>query len=300
MTSRTRDGRDDAPAQAFFSLAPWWLPLIFAGVVLGISFGFFPSLGNSSAAAAAFVKAFTPIIHFASVVGAAILAAVAIIQFFAQRKSAQRLVAPEAGDPEFMVSTGTRLSAYARPTAWSLDLLRELEWKRFEELAAAFYREAGLRSETIRCGADGGIDATLYEEGKADPVAIVQCKAWNSRMVGVAPVRELLGVMTHNKVGRGVFLTTGTFTAEAVAFAKSNPIDLVGGADFLALILKLDHGAQRRLLAFATEGDYRTPSCPSCGIKTVWRESGRGNFWGCPKFPRCRTRFHMGNLVAAD
>ena len=48
----------------------------------------------------------------------------------------------------------------------------------------------GFRSETIRCGADGGIDAKLYEGDAKEPTAIVQCKAWNSRAVGVKPVRE--------------------------------------------------------------------------------------------------------------
>jgi hypothetical protein len=83
-----------------------------------------------------------------------------------------------------------------KPTAWSLELLRRIEWKRFEELTAAFYRAIGLRSETIRCGADGGIDAKLFKGDSPDPTAIVQCKAWNARPVGVKPVRELLGVMT--------------------------------------------------------------------------------------------------------
>jgi restriction system protein len=42
-----------------------------------------------------------------------------------------------------------------KPSQWSFDLLQQIEWKRFEELCAAFYREIGLRSETIRCGVNG-------------------------------------------------------------------------------------------------------------------------------------------------
>lgn len=179
------------------------------------------------------------------------------------------------------------------PSTWSLELLRRIEWKRFEELSAAFYREIGLRSETIRCGADGGIDAKLFKGDSSEPVAIVQCKAWNSRPVGVKPVRELLGVMTHQNIPEGIFVATGDFTKEAIEFAKSNPIDLVSGSTFMGMIQKLSAEQQEKLLAVATEGDFTTPTCPSCGIKVVWRKSERGDFWGCSSYPRCRQVFHV-------
>lgn len=51
---------------------------------------------------------------------------------------------------------------------------------------------------------------------------------------------------------------------------------------------RLPAAAQLQLLAFATEGDYTTPSCPSCGVKMIKRESKRGVFWGCRHYPRCR------------
>ena len=178
-----------------------------------------------------------------------------------------------------------------KPTTWSLDLLRLIEWKRFEELAAAFCRELGLRSETIRCGADGGIDAKLFQGDTKEPTAIFQCKAWNARSVGVKPVRELLGVMTHQKVPEGIFLTTGDYTSEAMEFAKTNPIDLLDGPAFLGMIQRLPAEVQQRLLAVATEGDFTTPTCPSCGIKMVWRDSDRKSFWGCHNYPRCKLKF---------
>lgn len=181
----------------------------------------------------------------------------------------------------------------ARPDEWSLDLLRRIEWKRFEELCAAFYREVGLRSETIRCGADGGVDARLFEGDAEHALAIVQCKAWNSRRVGVKPVRELLGVMTHQGVGKGLFIATRDFTAEAVEFARANPIDLITGVDFMSMIRQLSVEGQQRLLAVATEGEFTTPTCPSCGIKMVWRSSDRRGFWGCSRYPMCRHKFFV-------
>jgi restriction system protein len=177
----------------------------------------------------------------------------------------------------------------SRPLAWSLELLQQIEWKRFEELVAAYLREAGYRVDTTRCGADGGVDAKVYKGD--DLIAIAQCKAWNSRPVGVKPVRELLGVMAHERVGSGLFFATGDFTAEAIAFAQANPLTLVTGRELLANIAKQPAEAQARLLACATEGDYRTPTCPSCGIKMVERDGGGKRFWGCRNFPRCRQTF---------
>lgn len=185
-----------------------------------------------------------------------------------------------------------------KPTEWSLELLRRIEWKRFEELTAAFYREIGFRSETIRCGADGGVDAKLFQGNAQESTAIVQCKAWNARPVGVKPVRELLGVMTHQKIGKGIFITTADYTNEAVQFAKANPIDLVNGPKFLGMIRKLSEDARRRLLAVATEGEFTTPTCPSCGIKMVRRNSERADFWGCSNYPRCKQRFFMKTEAA--
>jgi restriction system protein len=163
-------------------------------------------------------------------------------------------------------------------------------------LGAAFYREIGLRSETIRCGADGGIDAKLFQGDSLEPVAIVQCKAWNSRSVGVKPVRELLGVMAHHKIPKGIFLATGEFTNEAVAFAQDHSMDLVSGPAFMEMLAKLPDEGRQRLLQVATDGDYTTPTCPSCGIKMVVRHSERGDFWGCSNYPGCKQKFFRGNL----
>lgn len=174
---------------------------------------------------------------------------------------------------------------------WTIEALKALEWKRFELLCAKYYELTGFRSETIRCGPDGGIDVKLYRVDPSKPIAIVQCKAWNGSQVGVAPVRELLGVMTSEKVGRGIFLTTSTFTKDALAFAETNPILLLDGSTFLKKIHDLPEAAKQELIKFAFAGDYSTPTCASCGVKMVRRESRRGPLWGCVNYPRCKCHF---------
>lgn len=178
-----------------------------------------------------------------------------------------------------------------RPDTWSLELLRAIDWKRFEELCAEYFRLCGFRAITQSHGADGGIDIRLC--AASDPtkvVNLVQCKRWNDRPVGLRELREFLGVMTANKLQRGTFVTSSTFNAEGAAFAASNKIHMLDGEEFLKRILDRPVADQQRLLEVATEGDYLTPTCPSCGIKLVKRQNGKdgSEFWSCSTFPRCR------------
>ena len=176
-------------------------------------------------------------------------------------------------------------------TALSLDLLRAIEWHRFEQVCAAYWRETGMDATITPFGADGGVDVELRQVGADTPEALVQCKAWNASQVGVKLVRELLGVITDRKVERGIFMTTGTFTTDAAEFARGNRLELIDGSDLVRRIKALPVDAQARLLALATDGDYVTPTCPACGIKMVLREGKDGTraFWGCRNFPKgCR------------
>lgn len=179
--------------------------------------------------------------------------------------------------------------------AWSLELLRALEWRRFEILCRAYFEKRGFRSKTTRFGADGGVDIHVYEEGTDTPI-LVQCKAWNTYRVGIKPVRELLGVMTIENVRKGVLITTGRFTSEARDLAAQvKGLALIDGEDFLQRIYSLNAEDRGDLLRLATEGDFTTPTCPSCGIKMMLRESRKDGspFWGCSNYPRCKQTFSI-------
>jgi len=182
-----------------------------------------------------------------------------------------------------------------KPTEWSIDLIRDLEWKRFEDVCQQFYEKKGIRSETTALGPDGGIDIRLYQDDSGAPTSIVQCKAWGERYVGVKPVRELLGVMTHEKIGKAFFMTSGSYSDDAKTVAQANRITLIDGTMLLMMIQRLPADERDSLLAFATEGAYTTPTCPTCGVKmkAVEGTAGRPDFWGCRNYPRCRQKLGM-------
>ena len=86
---------------------------------------------------------------------------------------------------------------------------------------------------------------------------------------------------------------TGPLSGMASTLA---PLSWIALCTFGALALKvrdLPLEKQAALLAIAFDGDFQTPSCASCGVKMVARESRRGAFWGCTHYPRCRTTLQM-------
>jgi len=170
-----------------------------------------------------------------------------------------------------------------RPDAWTLELLRTIDWKRFEAVCAEYFRLCGFQATMQRRGADGGIDIGLHAPNEPSKVAnIVRCTQ-SGKPVGPKALRELLGVITAAKVPRGVFVSSSVFTYEAAQFAAQHPIHLLDGPGLLAKIEERPVADQQRLLAIATEGDYLTPTCPHCGVKMVQRQRRKDDseFWAC-------------------
>jgi len=180
----------------------------------------------------------------------------------------------------------------AKPDAgpWSALLLKQLEWRRFEELCAACFEMEGYVARVARTGADGVVDIHLCAAGSDKPSILVQCKAWDAYRVGIEPVRRLRAAMTASRIAEGMLVSSGRFTPEAADYAGKQSIRLVDGTAFLARLAALPPEKSLALLKFATLGDYLTPTCPSCSIKMVSRKSTRQGrkFWGCRNYPQCK------------
>jgi restriction system protein len=173
---------------------------------------------------------------------------------------------------------------------WSFELLKHLEWRRFEELVAAYYEALGYTAEISHSRASGAVDIGLCAAGADKAAIIVHCQPWNAYRVGTKAVRELRAAMTAAGAVEGVLATSSRFTQEAVALAAKENVQLIDGANLLARLAALAPEKTHGLLEFATQGDFLTPTCPRCSIKMISRRStheGR-KFWGCPNYPRCK------------
>ena len=180
-------------------------------------------------------------------------------------------------------------------TTWGPAVFAAIEWRRFEAVCELMFGQAGFETKSQSHGADGGVDIWLHSRNAEGPVAVVQCKHWQGKAVGVKEIREFFGVMASHQLKRGTYATTSTYTADAAQFAKDNGINALDGKALLALITKRTSEQQQALLAVAYEGEYWRPTCASCGIKLVERKPAKGGagFWGCSNYPRCKSRLPM-------
>jgi restriction system protein len=190
--------------------------------------------------------------------------------------------------------TKTRMQPQ-RATTWSPAVFAAIEWRRFEAVCETLFAQAGFQTRSQSHGADGGVDIWLHSANAQGPVAVVQCKHWQGKAVGVKEIREFFGVMASHQLKRGTYATTSTYTADAQQFAKDNGISALDGPALLALIAKRTPEQQQALLAVAHEGEYWRPTCASCGIKLLERTPTKGGatFWGCSNYPRCKSRLPM-------
>lgn len=195
-------------------------------------------------------------------------------------------------DPSIGASQSAALSKIDT-RKWTPQLLKQLEWRRLEELCAAYFQALGFRTSIAQSAADGGVDIHLIAQGAERASIVVQCKGWDAYRVGIKAARELRSAMALAKVGEGVLVTSGRFTQEAIDYARKENIQLVDGAELLAKIAALPPEKALALLKFATQGDFLTPTCPSCSIKMVSRKSTKEGrkFWGCRNYPRCKHTF---------
>jgi restriction system protein len=182
----------------------------------------------------------------------------------------------------------------ARQRRWTKRVFADIEWRRFEAVCESLFAQAGFEAKTKSHGADGGVDIWLYSRNADGPAAIVQCKHWTNP-VGVKEVRAFFGVMASKGLKRGTFATTSMFTSAAIEFARENGINALDGERLLALIASRTEKQQQDLLSIAYEGEYWRPTCASCGVKLVERQSKKDgtSFWGCQNYPRCRTTMQM-------
>jgi len=265
--------------------SPWWVSALFA---LG-SYVVFYAVVPAMFAGNPLLVGLASVIRSVAWAPPLIFAFVGLLSFVRERRQAQTVSVQRVSSRLRPVGSPKAGHEAAAHREWSIDALKQLEWKRFELLCVAYYEAMGFKVKTVPHGPDGGIDATLYKAGVDTPLAVVQCKAWN-KPVKVEQVRALGGVMHEHKVRRGVFWSLSGYVGRPVQeSAERAGIQLLDGAAIVERIRALPPEKQAALLAQAFKGDYRTPTCAACGVKMIPREYKGRPIWGCRNFPSCRS-----------
>ncbi|WP_031387208.1 restriction endonuclease [Desulfonatronum thiodismutans] len=176
----------------------------------------------------------------------------------------------------------------SRPRA---STLQAMSWQEFELLVAEYFRRQGFSvTRNGGAGPDGGVDLELR---KGEEVHLVQCKQWKAYKVGVQPVREFYGIMSARGAAGGFFITSGTYTTDAVTFAQGLNLELINGQELLGMIEQTRRNVAEQDIADDIPTAVDTPNCPKCGARMTRRTARKGpwagrEFWGCINFPGCK------------
>ena len=90
---------------------------------------------------------------------------------------------------------------------------------------------------------DEGIDGVIKQDHLGLEKIYLQAKRWKSGTVGSAAVREFAGSVDNKKANKGVFITTSSFTSDALACTFNNAtIILIDGKKLCELMWECDLG----------------------------------------------------------
>jgi hypothetical protein len=148
---------------------------------------------------------------------------------------------------------------------WTSDL-RLLDSEEFEWLVGEIFRRDGWKvAETGRRDApDGNVDLRL-EKGTLR--VLVQCKRWQSWVVGVADIRAFAGTLMREGLpgANGIFVTLSEFSEQARVEAGQVGIVLVGNRELYERVERV----------------RRSEPCPICGSSMLLNRSAYGWWFRC-------------------
>ena len=143
-----------------------------------------------------------------------------------------------------------------------LEVLAEVPPASFETIVLDLLHRMGYgasRADLQRVGkaGDGGIDGVISLDRLGLEKVYVQAKRWQSP-VGRPEVQGFYGALAGQRAGKGVFITTSTFTPQAVEFARSvEGIVLVDGRRLAELMIDHEVGVTLRPVKVPKlDGDY--------------------------------------------
>jgi len=104
--------------------------------------------------------------------------------------------------------------------------LNNLSWRDFEFLIAEYFSRRGFKVENLKTGSD-----LTARKGKEK--YLIQCQQRKIPEIGVKVVRELSKIVAKDEATRGIVVTSGEFTKDAIVTANTNNILLLGGRELL-------------------------------------------------------------------
>jgi restriction system protein len=135
-----------------------------------------------------------------------------------------------------------------------IDQVKSCSWQFFERLVVELLvnmgyggsmRDAGM---AVGKGGDEGIDGIIKEDRLGLDLIYLQAKRWDS-VVGRPEIQKFVGALHGKHARKGVFITTSTFTQNAVDYAAGiDPkVVLIDGPQLARLMIDFDVGVTTKV-----------------------------------------------------
>jgi len=133
-----------------------------------------------------------------------------------------------------------------------LDFVKKSSPRFFEKLVVELLIKMGYggslkdAGEAIGQSGDGGIDGIIKEDKLGLDIIYIQAKRWEN-VVGSKEVRNFVGSLAGQKANKGVFITTSSFTRDALDYVKTIPhkVILIDGETLAQLMIENDVGVSK-------------------------------------------------------
>lgn len=199
----------------------------------------------------------------------------------------------------------------------NLETIHALSPSAFEDFIANLYRHMGYDVKQTPYTNDGGKDAYVSKDGVT---FLVECKRYAAdARIGRPMLQKLYAAMNEEHIKKGIFITTASYTKDALEYGEKYNIQTINGDGLVSLIhqyinpsdMQQDYaipcltcGELIRFPLFNGE-EYKLCSnghkvnnvlfakstcpstCPRCGRNMVLRTGKYGRFYGCTGYPEC-------------
>jgi len=133
-----------------------------------------------------------------------------------------------------------------------LDFVKKSSPRFFEKLVVELLIKMGYggslkdAGKVIGQSGDGGIDGIIKEDKLGLDIIYIQAKRWEN-VVGAKEVRNFVGSLDGQKANKGVFITTSSFTKDALDYVKTIPhkVILIDGETLAQLMIENDVGVSK-------------------------------------------------------
>lgn len=133
-----------------------------------------------------------------------------------------------------------------------LERIKQASPRFFERLVVDLLLKMGYggslkdAGQTIGQSGDGGIDGIIKEDKLGLDVIYIQAKRWDG-VVGAGEVRNFVGSLAGQHANKGVFITTSSFTKDALEYVKTiaHKVILINGEMLTQLMIEYNVGVSK-------------------------------------------------------